>query len=469
MDEQPSPKRKRFFENEMFENLVTYGCNPQWHELMENCQKNGSANDATNLIKTIELFLASEEISTNPTEYPVDFICKHGNLDMFKTFITLSGFDLDVNQPILTNKLTPYAADYNNVAIVTYLITKMEMEFRINLLEKCLVQRDKKLPKLLQPFLPLDYSRSIPEENDIYFFLKSGNRFMQEIFSPDSKFEVISSHIISFLDLRSLFVIRSVSKSFKLVIDQKFEHWKKIYLQEKSALLEKLSAIEKNLADFKSRVTADQLLQERIDGRLGGDSACIKFFAAEWRKIIENIEDLKKLEKMKMLIKRYHILNTTIRVLPIQEQNKIWFSWVTNQRSCLMSPIIFCVKNRDVEMMKLVLTTVDTKSHLEFIGNQIRPFPLIHMIVMSGQFEMVKLVSRFTPFVDLEARNNQGRNALHIAAQGGHLSILRFLLENAKFANPRDNAGFTPYKWATEEIKMYLESLHRARIIDWLN
>ena len=77
MDEQPSPKRKRFFENEMFENLVTYGCNPQWHELMENCQKNGSANDATNLIKTIELFLASEEISTNPTEYPVDFICKH--------------------------------------------------------------------------------------------------------------------------------------------------------------------------------------------------------------------------------------------------------------------------------------------------------------------------------------------------------------------------------------------------------
>ena len=88
---------------------------------------------------------------------------------------------------------------------------------------------------------------------------------------------------------------------------------------------------------------------------------------------------------------------------------------------------------------------------------------------MSGQFEMVKLVSRFTPFVDLEARNNQGRNALHIAAQGGHLSILRFLLENAKFANPRDNAGFTPYKWATEEIKMYLESLHRARIIDWLN
>ena len=89
----------------MFENLVTYGCNPQWHELMENCQKNGSANDANNLIKTIELFLASEEIRTNPTEYPVDFICKYGSLDMFKTFITLSGFDLDVNQPILTNKL----------------------------------------------------------------------------------------------------------------------------------------------------------------------------------------------------------------------------------------------------------------------------------------------------------------------------------------------------------------------------
>ena len=91
-------KRKRYFEQELFENLVTFGCNPQWHELMETCQKIGSANDASNLTRAVEMFLASEK--TNPSEYPVDYICKHGDLEMFKTFIKLAKFDLDDNQPM---------------------------------------------------------------------------------------------------------------------------------------------------------------------------------------------------------------------------------------------------------------------------------------------------------------------------------------------------------------------------------
>ena len=91
-------KRTRYFEQELFENLVTFGCNPQWHELMETCQKIGSANDASNLTRAVEMFLASEK--TNPSEYPVDYICKHGDLEMFKTFIKLAKFDLDENQPM---------------------------------------------------------------------------------------------------------------------------------------------------------------------------------------------------------------------------------------------------------------------------------------------------------------------------------------------------------------------------------
>ena len=91
-------KRKRYFEQELFENLVTFGCNPQWHELMETCQKIGCANDASNLTRAVEMFLASEK--TNPSEYPVDYICKHGDLEMFKTFIKLAKFDLDENQPM---------------------------------------------------------------------------------------------------------------------------------------------------------------------------------------------------------------------------------------------------------------------------------------------------------------------------------------------------------------------------------
>ena len=138
-------KRKRYFEQELFENLVTFGCNPQWHELMETCQKIGSANDASNLTRAVEMFLASEK--TNPSEYPVDYICKHGDLDMFKTFIKLAKFDLDENQPILKNKLTPYAADHDNLPIAIYLITKMDMEFRISLFENCMAQRDQKLSR----------------------------------------------------------------------------------------------------------------------------------------------------------------------------------------------------------------------------------------------------------------------------------------------------------------------------------
>jgi len=467
---EPTAKRKRYFENEMFEKLIASGCNPQWHDLLEKCQKNGSTNDASNLIKTIELFLASEEIDKNPSEYPVDFICKHGDLDTFKTFISLSEFDLDVNQPILTNKLTPYAADCDNVPIVTYLITKMDMEFRINLLEKSLSQRDKKLPKLLQPFLPLDYSKSIPEEDDINFFLKAGNRFMQEIFSPDSNFDVISSHIISFLDLRSLFAVRSVSKSFKHVIDQKFQHWTNIYLQEKAALLEKLAKIEKNMEDFKPHIPPNQnVVFERLEAR--GDSAYITFFISEWRKIIEHVEDLNRLEKIKMLIKRYHILNKndkndSLRVIPCHE-SRMWFSWLSHQKRALISPIMFCIGNKDVEMMKLIIPIVNSTTHLTKMGRQ--EMPLIHRIVKSGQFEMVKLVARHSPFIDLEARDiRDGRNALHIAAQEGNLLIFQMLLASAKFNNPRDDTGATPYKLASEEIKEHLKMLYRSGIIEWL-
>ena len=111
------------------------------------CQKIGNVDDALVLTRTIKLFLASDLISTNPSEYPVDFICKHGDLDMFKTFIKFADFDLDENQPILKNKLTPYAADHDNIPIATYLITKMNMEFRISLFENCMDQRDQKLPR----------------------------------------------------------------------------------------------------------------------------------------------------------------------------------------------------------------------------------------------------------------------------------------------------------------------------------
>ena len=67
-----------------------------------------------------------------------------------------------------------------------------------------------KLSRILQPFLPPEYS--ISDVNEINFFLKATNRFMQEIFSPDQNYVVVATKIIGYLDLSSLFTCRSVSK-----------------------------------------------------------------------------------------------------------------------------------------------------------------------------------------------------------------------------------------------------------------
>ena len=138
---------------------------------------------------------------------------------MFKTFIGLAKFDLEENQPILSYKLTPYAADHDNHAIVAYLITHMEMEFRKNLFQKCLEAHDRKLPRILLPFLPLKYSKGA-NIDDLHFFLKIDNRFMQEFLTRDDAYYEISKCIVQNLDIKSLFACRCVSKSFLRVIDR---------------------------------------------------------------------------------------------------------------------------------------------------------------------------------------------------------------------------------------------------------
>ena len=64
--------------------------------------------------------------------------------------------------------------------------------------------------RILQPFLPPEYS--ISDVNEVNFFLKATNRFMQEIFSPDQNYVVVATKIINYLDVSSLFTCRSVSK-----------------------------------------------------------------------------------------------------------------------------------------------------------------------------------------------------------------------------------------------------------------
>ena len=137
------------FTREIKYDLVTLGCNVQWFKLMKTCVKIGSANDSRNLTRAIELFIFSDFTPENRFEYPVDFVSRHGDLQMFFTCMKLAGFDIDdkFNHPIVKNKIIPYAAQHQNWPIVTYLITKMDMEFRISLFENCMAQRDQKLSR----------------------------------------------------------------------------------------------------------------------------------------------------------------------------------------------------------------------------------------------------------------------------------------------------------------------------------
>ena len=100
--------------------LLTLGCNAQWLELMETCRQRidqvDSAIDASNLTRAIELFIFSDFTSENRSEYPVDFILRRGDLQMFLTCVKLANFDIndDRNHPLVINEIIPYAAQHNN-------------------------------------------------------------------------------------------------------------------------------------------------------------------------------------------------------------------------------------------------------------------------------------------------------------------------------------------------------------------
>ncbi len=65
--------------------------------------------------------------------------------------------------------------------------------------------------------------------------------------------------------------------------------------------------------------------------------------------------------------------------------------------------------------------------------------------------------------VDVDAANQSGWTALHVAAAGGHIEIARYLIEKRASANSTDNGGRTPlyeaifFKKSIEMIQLLLE------------
>jgi len=235
-----------------------------------------------------------------------------------------------------------------------------------------MAQRDQKLSRILQPFLPPEYS--ISDVNEVNFFLKATNRFMQEIFSPDQNYVVVATKIINYLDVSSLFTCRSVSKSFKFAIDRETQLWTSIYNKQKDTLLEKLNKIDENAAKIKTRFP-NQL------GLIVASVDAIVFFTTQWKEIVDKLEDINNLEHCRLLIKKYHHLKNRVKVSHMPELDIMTFrKWIQEQRNDLVTPVSYCINKGDIELFKMILP------HINIAVTEVtEEVPIIQKAVYSGK------------------------------------------------------------------------------------
>ena len=429
------------FTQQIMKDLVAFGCNVQWFELMKTCRKMGTENDASNLTRAIELFIFhfTDFISENRFELPVDFVSRCGDLEMFLTFMKLAGFDINdtLNHPIVKNKMIPYAA--NNRPIATYLIAKMDMEFRISLLENALDEHDANLVRtVLSLVTPAFYNLGVATLFE--------QRRLQELFlSRKCNYSVVSQRIMHFLDLKALFVFRSASKKFQIAVDREKKMWAKIYSLQKNALKDKIKKISENV--------------EKVPVQwANADLNAIVFLTAQWKEFIKKIENMKNLRHTRYLCQIYYRINEIIKVTNLIPLN--FQQWIRVQRwHDLVSPISFClcVDESSTELFfKLILPHLDIPAS-EISDHNVQ---LIQRVIASENLELVKVVE---PYINLDLTLRQGSNVFHLAAQFGTIEIFKYLIKNAKAADPRlqNNSTDTPYDLArSDEMKEYLESVN---------
>ena len=84
---------------------------------------------------------------------------------------------------------------------------------------------------------------------------------------------------------------------------------------------------------------------------------------------------------------------------------------------------------------------------------------LLHFFASVGNMDAVK--DLLAKGETLRARHGVvGKSALHEAAAGGHLSMVRFLVDQGLDVNVRDNRGDTPKRWA--------ELRGHTKVVAWL-
>lgn len=430
--------------------LLTLGCNAQWLELMETCRQRidqvDSAIDASNLTRAIELFIFSDFTSENRSEYPVDFILRRGDLQMFLTCVKLANFDIndDRNHPLVINEIIPYAAQHNNWPIATYLIAIIDMECRISLLENSLADLDETLVRTLLIFVtPAYYKLGVAKLFE--------QRRLQLIFlSRRFNYSVVSQRIIHFLDLKTLFVFRSASKKFQIAVDRETRSWKDIYDSQKDALLKKIEKISANVKKVKiSFVSPVQWENEEINSMV--------FYTAQWLEFIKKIENIRNVSQTRYLSQIYYRVNDRVRVSnlgpilnPLNCQQ-----WIRDQFWRVTSPMTFCLFESNTELFfKLILPHVDIPAY-EFHEHNA---PFIKRVIDSENLQLVKIVE---PYIDLNLTALNGSNVFHLAVLADSIGIFEYFLNNANHADPKKQNDFkkTPYDLVRSyRMEKFLES-----------
>jgi len=94
-------------------------------------------------------------------------------------------------------------------------------------------------------------------------------------------------------------------------------------------------------------------------------------------------------------------------------------------------------------------------------GNQTTP---VHLAVQCAQFPVIEYVLNNTPQVDLNARDNHGSTALHLASSMGRLDVVKLMLTK-EFVNDGilDHKGKSALDVATTaEVRMVLKGKFRG-------
>ena len=106
------------------------------------------------------------------------------------------------------------------------------------------------------------------------------------------------------------------------------------------------------------------------------------------------------------------------------------------------------------EIIQKVLDTKDVKKMQELTGLYLRMdykihSPLWQLAAQEGFLEVFEFCWNWSDGrVFRVGRGN--KSALHMAAQHGHIDVVRFLFERIKDKNPQDNYGKTPLHWAAQ-------------------